>query len=201
MIKQLALITTCVMVSAYAYAQAYEGKVKYGKEEEPAIVMTYDYPQKIVESALIAKLTDKQLNGTLNKLGFYEYPDVVLPDISKSKLDYYFKLEETGNSNAKKTTLYMIMHGSGDIEGIGQLATRAKTFLENMSADVKRSNTIAAIKKQELLLVEEEEKLFELRKQQQELEEKLAAHKAKVEAQQKIVNSQKMLVEDLKKQQ
>lgn len=200
MIKQLALFTGLALLSVHAWAQAFEGKVKNGREEEPAIVMVYDFPQQIVENALIAKLTDKQLNGTLVK-GFYQYLNSVIDEISKSKLDYFFKLEESGSGDAKKTTVYMVMHGSGKIEGIDQLGTRGKSFMDNMSADVKRSSTITEIKKQEAVLVQEEENLAELQKAQKELQDKLAASQSKIDAQQKIITSQKAILDDLKARQ
>ncbi|MGC4234369.1 MAG: hypothetical protein QM594_15425 [Niabella sp.] len=194
MFKQLAIFAGLGIITMNASAQAYEGKVKNGKTEEPALVMVYDYPQAIVENAFVAKFTDSQLTGSLNK-DFRFYPNAVIPEISKSKLDYYFKIDPTAK---EKTTVYMVMHGSGDIEGAELLGSRGKSFLENMAADVKRSHNITHIRKQETLLVEEEEILAGLQKEQKELEEKLAANKAKQEAQQKIVNSQKMILNDLK---
>lgn len=194
MFKQLAIFTGLGIITINASAQAFEGKVKNGKAEEPALVMVYDYPQVIVENAFVAKLTDKQLTGSLNK-DFRLYPNAVIPEISKSKLDYYFKIDPTAKD---KTTVYMMMHGSGDIEGAELLGNRGKSFLEHMAADVKRSYNITHIRKQEALLVEEEEALAGLQKEQKELEEKLAANKAKQDTRQKIIDSQKMMLNDLK---
>ena len=194
MFKQLAIFAGLGIITMNASAQAFEGKVKNGKAEEPALVMVYDYPQTIVENAFLAKFADKQLTGSLNK-DFRLYPNAVITEISKSKLDYYFKIQTTAK---EKTTVYMIMHGAGDIEGADQLGNRGKSFLESMAADVKRSQDITQIRKQETVLVEEEEILAGLQKEQQELEEKLAANRSKQEAQQKIIDSQKMMLDDLK---
>lgn len=92
----------------------------------------------------------------------------------------------------------MVMHGSGNIEGIDQLADRGKAFMENMTKDVQRSDAINEIKKQEVILVQEEENLAALEKTQKDLEDKLSENKAKIEAQQKIITSQKMILDDLK---
>ena len=54
------------------------------------------------------------------------------------------------------------------------------------------------IRKQEAILVDEENALSELQKVQKDLEEQLQANKTKQEAQQKIIASQKMLLDDLK---
>ena len=79
--KQLAIITGLAIFSVKTFAQAYEGKVKYGKTEEPAIVMVYDYPEQIVENAFLARLTDNQLTGDKSK-DFYLYPNCVIKEIS-----------------------------------------------------------------------------------------------------------------------
>lgn len=198
MFKQLAIIAGLGLFATEISAQAFEGKVKNGKAEEPALVMVYNYPETIVENALIAKFADKQLTGTLTKESFRLYQDVVVDEISKSKLDYYFKLEGNGKKTDPKTTVYLIMHGSGDIEGASELSNRGKSFLEKMADNVKRSSDVMEIRKQEAILVDEENALSELQKVQKDLEEQLQANKTKQEAQQKIIASQKMLLDDLK---
>lgn len=199
MIKQLAFIAGLALFSLNVLAQAYEGKIKFEKTDEPAIAMVYDYPQAIVENALIAKLADKELTGVVNKENFRQYLNAVIPDISKSKLDYSFKLENSGAGNQEKTTVYMVMQGSGNIEGVDQLATRGKSFLEGMLNDVKRSNTIVEIKKQEQVLADEESKLLVLKKEQTDMEARLQENKSKQATQEKIVASQKAILQDLKK--
>lgn len=196
--KQLAIIAGLGILVNNVSAQAFEGKVKNGKTEEPALVMVYDYPEVIVENALLAQLADRQLTGTVTKEAFRLYSNAVVEEISKSKLDYYFKLEGNGKKNEPKTTLYLVMHGSGDIEGVSQLSARGKSFLEKMTAAVKRSSDVMEIRKQEAILVDEENALSDLQKTQKELEEQLQANKTRQDAQQKIIASQKMLLDDLK---
>lgn len=197
MFKKPAIFIALAVVSNLAFAQAFEGKVKLDKSEEPAIVMVYDFPATIVSNAFAAKFADKQVKGTMNK-DIMLYPNTILEEISKSQLDYYLKFEETGKKGEEKTTAYLVMHGAGNIEGVDQLGSRSKAFLEKMMADVKRSNSISEIKKQEAILVQEEENMAELQKTQKELEDKLAAHQAKIDAQQKIIASQKAILDDLK---
>ncbi len=198
MLKQLAILAGLGMWATHISAQAFEGKVKNGRTEEPALVMVYNYPETIVENALLAKLADKQLSGTLTKESFRLYANAVLDEVSKSKLDYYFKLEGNGKKSEPKTTLYLVMHGSGDIEGASELSTRGKNFLEKMADHVKRSSDIMEIRKQEAILVDEENALSNLQKTQKDLEAQLQANKTQQEAQQKIIASQKMLLDDLK---
>lgn len=197
MIKRLAILLGLGFVVLNVSAQAFIGKIKIGKTEEPAIAMIYDFPKEVVVNALTAKLTDRNLIGKSSK-GFEVYAGALIKEISKSKLDYTFKLEEDGRRGAEKTTLYMLMEGSGNLEDPAVMSENGKKFLENLLPDIKRSNTINLIKKQESIMADEEEYLMSLKKDQKELEDKLEKNKRKQEAQAKIIASQKAILDDLK---
>lgn len=197
MFKQLALILALATITGNVHSQAFEGKVKYGRTEEPAIGMVYNYNEEVVEKALLSRLADKRLKGSRSK-GFYIYKNAVINEISRSSMDYSFKVEEKGRRGAEKTTVYMVMQGSGDIDNAGSLSRKGKDFLEEMAPYVKRSNTVMQIRKQEGLLTEEEEKLKELKEDQEALEKKLADNKKKQTSQQKIIASQQSILADLK---
>ncbi|MFT4095433.1 MAG: hypothetical protein QM640_17530 [Niabella sp.] len=197
MFKQSAIILGLGLFSLKVTAQAYEGKVKYGKTEEPAIIMVYNYPEEVVVNALNAKFADKRLKGHRNK-GFLLYSNVVINEVSRNMLDYSFKIDESGKKGSEKTTVYMVMQGSGNIDDISSLSRNGKSFLEDMTADVKRSHNVMQIKKQEALLIEEETKLKELQNEQKGLEEKIEKNKARQQTQEKIIASQKMMLDDLK---
>ncbi|HRB51464.1 MAG TPA: hypothetical protein PKX63_06795, partial [Niabella sp.] len=130
--------------------------------------------------------------------GFELYSAALITEISKSKLDYTFKLEEKGKRGGEKTTIYMLMEGSGNLEDPAVMSENGKRFLENLTPDIKRSNTIMMIKQQERVMADEEENLLSLKSDQKNLEEKLEKNKRRQEAQQKIIASQKAVLDDLK---
>jgi len=78
------------------------------------------------------------------------------------------------------------------------MSENGKRFLENLTPDIKRSNTIMMIKQQERVMADEEENLLSLKSDQKNLEEKLEKNKRRQEAQQKIIASQKAVLDDLK---
>ncbi|GAB3016309.1 hypothetical protein GCM10027051_20760 [Niabella terrae] len=197
MLQKLALLSTGITLSLFASAQAFEGKVRYGKTDEPAIVMVYNYPPEVVESALNAKLTDKRLKGNRSR-GFDVYTNAVIDDISQNALDYSFKLESAGNRSAEKTTLYMVMQASGPVSNPADLAKNGKAFLEELAPWVKKSHKIIEIKKQETILVDEETKLLELQKAAKELEQQLEKNRQQQQTQQRIISSQQAMLDDLK---
>lgn len=192
-------VTTIVLSLALGYvsAQATLGKVKIGKTEEPAIVMVYDFPKEVVANAYKAMFIDRNMRGKSNK-GFEVFSSVLINEISKNKLDYSFKLDENGKRGAEKTTLYMIMEGRGNVEDPTVLIANGKLFLENMLPNIKRSNIISQIKKQERVLTDEEDALHALQREQKDIEERLERNRKKQEAQQKVIASQKSVLDDLK---
>ncbi|AHF17660.1 hypothetical protein [Niabella soli] len=190
--KKILTILTLAITTGSVFAQkAQEGRIQYKKTDQPAILITYNYPPEVVDNALKAKMADLRLTGQSNR-GFLVYKNSVIPSITSSKLDYSFKTEQQGSKGNEKTTLYLLMEGSGNISGDAVvLASRAKAFLEDLSSNVTRSNTIFQIKKQEAIMVDEEKKL-------KTLQDAYSALDQKVKAQEKIVASQKSVLDDLK---
>ena len=190
--KKFLTILTLVITTGTAIAQkAQEGRIQYKKTDQPAILITYNYPAEVVDNALKAKMADLRLTGQSNR-GFLTYKNSIIPSITSSKLDYSFKTEQLGSKGNEKTTLYLLMEGSGNISGDAVvLASKAKAFLEDLSSNVTRSNTIFQIKKQEAIMVDEEKKL-------KTLQDAYSALDQKVKAQEKIVASQKSILDDLK---
>ncbi len=182
----------------FLFAQAYEGTLKVKKVEEPAIVMVYNYPSEIVENAFNARLTDKRLKGGKSR-GFLVYNHAVINEVTGSPLDYSFKFTENGKRGKEATTVYMLMKGdNGLAKDPATLSRNAKSFLESMAPGVERSNVIAQIKQQEEIMVKEERKLKSLKDDQDDLEKKLQKNKKEQDSQQKVIESQRNILSDLK---
>ncbi|MCD2423593.1 hypothetical protein LQ567_12530 [Niabella pedocola] len=192
----LALFTLTGTVS---FAQkAFEGKIRYKKIDQPALAVEYDYPVAVVENALKAKMADLQLKYTAAK-DFISYNNSSIPSITRSVLDYTFKTIPSVKNGKEKTTLYMIMEGGNNVVGdAATLAANGKSFLESLASDVKRSDAIFRIKKQEDILVTEEQKLQSLKDAYKELEEKLQKNLDEQQKQSRIIASQKSVLDDLK---
>lgn len=199
--KLLLLCFVFFSFSGFTFSQAYQGTLKSKKSEEPAIIMVYSYPSEVVENALKAKMADLRLKGDKSK-GLWVYSNVVINEITANSLDYSFKIDESGKKGNEQTTLYMIMQGSNALAGDpATMAANGKVFLEKLVSDVERSNVIMQIKKQEEILVKEEKKLKGLADDHSSLEKKLKENEADQEKQQRIINSQKSILDDLKAKQ
>ncbi|MBK7098488.1 MAG: hypothetical protein IPH58_09210 [Sphingobacteriales bacterium] len=163
--------------------------------------MVYSYQGEVIENALKAKVADMRLKGGKSK-GFFVYQAAIIPEITSYPLDYSFKIDQNGIKGKEQTTLYMIMQGSNALAGDPiVLAANAKTFLERMVPDVERADLVMQIKKQEDILVKEEKKMKALTDEHDSLTKKLKSNESDQEKQQRIINSQKSILEDLKSKQ
>jgi hypothetical protein len=199
--KKISLSVLAILLFAgYSQAQAYEGTLKIKKVEEPAIIMVYNYSADVVENAFKANLADKRLKGSTSK-GFLVYGSSIISEISPASLDYSFKFDEKGKRDKTTTTVYLLINGANVLVAGNDrdiLVRNAKVFLENMMPMIEKSNLVEQIKKQENVLVQEEKKLKKLKDDQDDLEKKLKDNSKKQDAQQKEVNSQRSILDDLK---
>lgn len=196
--KVICFCFAAMILTNICFAQAYEGTVKYKKIQQPAIVMVYNYPAEIVENALKAKLADKRLKGSTSK-GFIRYNNSVISEISKTPLDYSFRIEESGRRDKKIATVYMVMEGSNAITNdAASYAANGKLFLNQLTPNVEQSNYITQIKKQEELMVKEEKKLKELKDDNESLQKKIKENERQQATQQKVIASQNSILRDLK---
>lgn len=196
--KVIGLAVLTIGIINVTHAQAHEGVYKTRKIEQPAIVATYNYSQDIVKNALVAKMTDKRIKGE-DKKGVLKYTNAVLKDISRTPLDYSFIIEDNGGRKEPKSTIYLIMEGANVAAAdAASCAANGKSFLNDLLPDVQRSNVIFQIKKQEQLLLKEEENLLTLKKEHSKIESKLKENKQSQEKQQRIIDSQKSVLDDLK---
>ncbi len=190
-----------VALCQFTWGQASEGKIKFRKEIQPAIVMTFPYSTTIVENALNARMADKRIPGKKSR-GFLVFQQADINEISSVPLDYSFKIESSGKKDAEQSTVYLVMEGASVLAGDpAVIGANAKKFLEGLVPDVERSHVVSQIKKQEEILAREEKKLKNLEEAHTNLEKKLKENEDEQEKQQKVLLSQKSIVDDLKTKQ
>src|SRR5688572_31706242 len=87
------LIFTAVFVFTYSllFGQAREGRIEYNKENQPCLVMEYNFPPEAVENAVVNKMDrlgykGKEEKGMFNKdRGFRVYKDARISEIRDRK--------------------------------------------------------------------------------------------------------------------
>ncbi|TXH21942.1 MAG: hypothetical protein E6Q95_02900 [Chitinophagaceae bacterium] len=194
--KNILFIICCFFIT-HVHAQAFETTLKMGKVNEPVIAIDYSYNLETVALALRNKFSNYEASPKQNG-DWTEFYNVPLTEIIQSPLNYLFKLEAASGKQAK-TRVYLIMRSDNEItEDPSNIATNAKTFLNQLTQLMIRINSIKDLKKQEQLLIEEELKLENIKKQYAELEAKMRENEQAQAKQARIVASQKKMVEDIK---
>lgn len=94
--KLLLTLHTFLLVSTVAFAQnAKTSTTEVNKLPQPCVSAEFTYPANIVEGAFKKKLSDAKLgSGDKSKDGFRLYKGVVIPEITKEKIDLYYKVED-----------------------------------------------------------------------------------------------------------
>jgi hypothetical protein len=159
--------------SLTASAQAYEGKVSYQKNEQPALIMEYNYPPDLVESAIKQKMEKMGLKGKSSK-GFIVYSGATISDISSSPMDYAFKVERKSRRDKNSSIVYMVMNGANVLSAESNSTnSNGKYFLGNLSPDIESSSLEVDIKAQEDNLAKAEKKYKTMQDDKADMEKKI----------------------------
>jgi len=159
--------------SLTASAQVYEGKVSYQKTEQPALVMEYNYPPDLVESAIKQKMEKIGLKAKSSK-GFLVYSGATISEISGSPMDYAFKVERKSRRDKNSSIVYMVMNGANALSAeSGSTNSNGKYFLGNLSPDIESSSLEVDIKAQEDNLAKAEKKYKTMQDDKADMEKKL----------------------------
>jgi len=209
----LPVCSICIF-SALAFSQAYEGSIEYNKKKQQAILIDYGYSQEAVGNAIIQKIEKlgyraKVETGIFNKdKGFVVFKNAFVKDISENSMDYILKLERKSRKQKDETTLYLIMNKDGEnvMTTMDDVAIgKAKSFLNNMLPEIEEANLELQIKAQDETVVKAEKKCLQLSEDQYSLEKKIKSLQADLEKnmkdqvdQQKEIEYQKPLLEELK---
>jgi hypothetical protein len=201
--------------SLIAFSQsAYEGTVEYNKKKHDAFVIDYPYPPEAVEEALIKRMEKlgyktKAEKGLFNKdKGFIVHKSAFVTDVHEGSLDYVFKVDRKSRKEKDESVIYMILIKDGENAKAGFSAEdveKAKAFLNNLHPDVETSDLELKIKKQDDVVVKSEKKFKNLQDNQASLEKKMKELQAELEQnlkdqelQQKEIENQKKLAEEMK---
>jgi len=167
----LALSAFVITASAQ---QPYESKIEYNKTEQPALVMEYNFPQDVVETAIKDKMASMGLKGKSSK-GFITYSAATVSEISSTPMDYAFKIDRKSRKEKGVTVVYMVMGGANAMSSDNAGASsNGKYFLSNLAPNVQAGSLELEIKAQEEVLTKNEKKLKSLQDDKSSMEKKVS---------------------------
>jgi len=208
------LCVSFISISYFLNAQAIEDKVEYAKKSQSCLVMNYAYPAEAVENAIISKMNKlgykgKEEKGILNKdKGFRTYNGALIDEISSSRYDYILKVERKSRKESVAALVYFLIQKDGaDI--LTKLSSdelgKAKSFLNNLMPEIEAANLELQINAQDEAVSKAEKKLKNLQNDKEDMEKRvkklqddLKQNETDRANQQKEIENQKKLLEDLR---
>lgn len=207
-------IWVVLFFSVPVFSQAYTGTVEYNKKKQQAVQIDYSYSPEAVENAIVQKMEKmghraKVEKGVFNKdKGFIVFKNAFLTDISEQSMDYIVKIDRKSRKEKDESTLTLIINkddndamAAMDADGVGKV----KSFLNNLLPEVEESNLGLQIKGQEGTVTKAEKKFKNLQDEQTSLEKKIKDLQANLEknikdqeTQQKEIENQKKVLEELR---
>lgn len=201
----LSLLFLTIVVSASA--QAYESSATYDKKKQKTVSMDYAHSQEAVENAVLKKMESlgfraKVEKGLFNKdKGFIVFSDVLLDEVTDTRYDYIVKVERKSRREKDETTLNVLINKNGEdvIPALdGQTLGRMKLFLTNLIPDIEEAALELQIKAQDELVIKAEKRFKDLQDEKADLEKKLQKNADDLERQQKEIEAQRILLEEMK---
>src|SRR5688500_6684559 len=206
--KKVILTDVFVFTCSIVIGQAREGKIEYSKENQPCLVMEYNFPPEAVENGFINKMDKlgykgKEEKGMFNKdKGFRVYKDARIGEISNTKMDYIINVERKSKKEEDETVLYFLINRNGD-NALAKLNTeelgKAKSFLYNLLPDIEAANLELKISVQEEILSKAEKKMKTLQDDKEDMEKKIQKLQDDLKENEKEQEKQKEEVENQKK--
>jgi hypothetical protein len=188
-------------------AQSYEGMVEYQKNNQRAAIVEISYHPSIVEDAIIDKMEKLGFKKKESK-GFIVYKDIVLSDISSEPADYIFNVERKSRKDKDEAVIQLLVfHNDENIiaRNDALINSNVRVFLNRLAPDIDCYVLEQQIKEQEETVTKAEKKLRNLQDDQGGLEKKLRKvqedlkdNEKDQDSQQKEVEAQKKLLEQLK---
>lgn len=169
----MGMLALSAFVMTAGAQQPYESKIEYNKTEQPALVMEYNFPQDVVETALKDKMASMGLKGKSSK-GFITYTGATINEISSTPMDYAFKIDRKSRKEKGTTLVYMVMGGANAMNVDNGAASNGKYFLSNLAPNVQAGSLELEIKAQEEVLTKNEKKLKSLQDDKSSMEKKIS---------------------------
>ena len=207
------LLSSAFLLPAIVLSQSYQGKIDYNKKKQEAIVIDFPYPQEAVENAIIQKIEGmgnqaKEEKGLFNRdKGLIIFRNAIVKEISDMGQDYIIKIERKSRKEKDETTLYMavLKDDQNSLSAEPSVLSNAKDFLNTLQPNVESANLELQIKAQEDAVVKAEKKFKDLQDDQQgmekkirDLEDDLKKNAKNQEDQQKLIENQKLILEELR---
>lgn len=206
-------VSAALLLPVFIFSQSYQGKLDYDKKKQEALVIDYAYPQEAVENAIIQKIEGmgnqaKEEKGLFNRdKGMIVFRNAIVKEISDKSQDYIIKVERRSRKEKDETTVYLtvLKDNQNSLVAEPSVMSNSKIFLNDLQPDIESAHLEIKIKTQEDEVAKAEKKFKDLQSDQQNMEKKikdlqedLKTNAKGQEDQQKLIENQRQVLEELK---
>lgn len=122
-----------------AFSQnAKEIKVKLMKDDQPALIATYNAPKDVVEDAIKDRFDKANFGKRKTTKGYSYWKEVSWPEVTSDKLDVYIKVD---GKNNESTVTMLVSKGYDNFVSTTSdalLVQKLKDFLASFTQDVEK---------------------------------------------------------------
>lgn len=153
--KKYLIIAIAFLPLASSAQDIKEEKVKKGKDEANAFIVSYRYPKSVAKATMESVVKDNRMKRSNKKGGYYTYKGAMWSEVSSTKMDYSYKV----SGNKRKSTIYIIASKGYDnyvtTANDPQSAANIKNFLKSLENKMDITKLIKE-KKQEIKQLEQQ---------------------------------------------
>ncbi|MEO7312007.1 MAG: hypothetical protein ABIX01_16510 [Chitinophagaceae bacterium] len=148
------LFAILILSASQVKAQAYQGTVEYDKMQVPCYIIELPYGPDVTEDAIKERFKTMGISSKQKK-GFYEYRNVVIPEISGSPIDALIKVEKKSRKEKDASVVYMIVSPVGVTANsttpmsVADMSAGASNFLNSLVSNTQDYSLEMEIKNQE----------------------------------------------------
>lgn len=216
--RTLILLVLGTMVLTAGMSQSSPTSVSYKKATRPALTLLLPYSEEIAEGTIVQKLKeigyDPETKGALfwkkNTMdGYYIFKNVALRNLNGRTVDLYFKVDRKSRKEKEQSNITMLVANGEErfvsSESESQIFESATEFLNGftshsatykLNVDVQAQQSVLKAAEAKYTRLQEDEKA--LIKKIKELEENLKSNRQNQETQVKVIEAEKIKLEDLR---
>lgn len=202
---------TCLSLFLFLFtasAQSREGSVTVNKKQEPAIVVDLPFSASTAEDAIKSEMKKKGHAAKESK-GFMVYKDVLIPEISKDRVDLYIKTERRSRKEKDASIVYVgVAKGSEqfigrDVDpalfsGTRAYADQIHSWSEAHALELDINSQDDVLKKTEKKYQSLIEDSTSLSKKKLKIEQDILENKSNLSKQTQEIEAQKKILENLR---
>ena len=191
--KTISILIATFMINGILFSQARLASTEYQKTVQPAVEISYPYPEKTVSKAFENKLEKMGYKGKESK-GYMVYKGVRMAELGPDSYDLYIKTERKSKKEKDESVVTMMISSGNNIfvrDNTAPVFAHAQTFLDSQMVMVEAYDLEVKVAEQEEVIKKTNKKMKNLTDEAEDLQKKKRKIEEDIEANLKAQENQK----------